>query len=143
MRITDAFPRSRVPKWVAYHSDETGRYEIFVQSFPDPHGKVQVSAAGGQFPVWGPGGRELYYLAPDNNNLMVVDLKPGADSVVASAPRVLVGLPALSGIAEGVPYDVDSTGQRFLVLAAPTGKAAPLNLIVNWTALLKRGTTSQ
>jgi eukaryotic-like serine/threonine-protein kinase len=125
------------PKWVAYQSDETGRYEIYIQSFPEPHGKVQISAAGGQFPIWGPGGRELYYLAPDNNNLMVVDLKPGADSMVASAPQVLFGLPALSGIAEGVPHDVDSTGQRFLVLAAPAGKAAPLHLIVNWTALLK------
>jgi eukaryotic-like serine/threonine-protein kinase len=125
------------PRWVAYQSDETGKYEVYIQAFPEPHAKVQISVGGGTFPQWGPGGRELYYLAPDNK-LMTVSLKAGADSILPSAPSVLFALPPLSAIFYGVPYQVDSTGQRFLLAAAPQDKAAPLNLIVNWQSLLKK-----
>jgi eukaryotic-like serine/threonine-protein kinase len=109
------------PRWVAYQSDETGRYEIFIQGFPEPRGKFQISTRGGQYPQWGPRGRELYYLASDNK-IMAVDLTLGADSLVASSPRVLFTLPPLSISILTSPYEADFSGQRFLVLAAPPGE---------------------
>jgi serine/threonine protein kinase len=48
------------PRWVAYQSDESGRYEIYIQAFPEPHGATRISTGGGQYPQWGPGGRELF-----------------------------------------------------------------------------------
>ena len=93
------------PRWVAYTSDESGRYEIYVQSFPEPKRKWQISMGGGMFPEWGAGGQELFYLAP-NGKLMSVKLKVGADSVEPSAPRELFSV-------AGSGYQVAPDGKRF------------------------------
>ena len=126
------------PRWVAYQSDKTGRYEVYVSAFPEPRGEFQVSTAGGQYPEWGQGGRELFYVAPDNR-LMAVDLTTTADSVHPSAPRELFTLPIIDY--GWSPYDTID-GQRFLVRALPQ-QAPPLRVIVNWPALLKKGATGQ
>jgi Tol biopolymer transport system component len=120
------------PHWVAYQSDLSGRYEIYVQSFPEPHGKFQISISGGQYPVWAPSGRELFYVSLDNK-LMGVSLKFSAESVEPSPARELFTLPITeTGL---IPYDT-ADGQRFLVRAT-TSITQPLNVIVNWPALLK------
>jgi Tol biopolymer transport system component len=125
------------PRWVAYQSDVTGRYEVYIQAFPEPRGRFQISTGGGQYPQWGAGGHELFYVSPDYK-LMVVSLKPGTDSVEPSTPRQLFPLPALDiGFS---PYDTAPDGQRFLVRATPGQVAPPLTVIVNWPALLKKGT---
>src|SRR6266852_2641152 len=80
------------PRWVAYQSDQSGRYEVYIEAFPQPRGKKQISTAGGENPQWGSGGRELFYVSPDNK-LMAVSLKLGADSVEPSPPRELFRLP--------------------------------------------------
>ena len=64
-------------RWVAYESNESGRYEIYVQPFPGPGGKWQVSTNGGTAPVWRRDGKELFYVAPDRK-LMAVPVKTGA-----------------------------------------------------------------
>jgi hypothetical protein len=128
------------PRWVAYRSDETGRYEICIQAFPEPRGKFQISTGGGQYPQWGAGGRELFYVSPDNK-LMVVNLKLRADSVEPSAPRELFPLPVVdTGLP---PYDTTSNGQRFLVRATLGQAGQPLTVIVNWPALMKKGAAAQ
>jgi dipeptidyl aminopeptidase/acylaminoacyl peptidase len=125
------------PRWVAYQSDETGRYEAYIQSFPEPRGATRISTGGGQYPQRGAGGRELYYVSRDNK-LMAVDLKLGADRVDASPPRELFVLPiAEDGFS---PYCVDPGGRRFLVKATPRTDPEPLTVIVNWPALLKKET---
>ncbi len=121
------------PRWVAYMSTESGKPEVYVQAYPAARGKFQVSADGGRFPKWGPSGRELFYISP-SDKLMVVDLKPGADSLEPSAPRELFPLPTPT--INFIPYDVSADGQRFLVQAPPQ-QAAPLTVIVNWPALVK------
>jgi Tol biopolymer transport system component len=125
------------PRWVAYQSDATGRYEVYIQAFPEARGEIRISTGGGQYPQWGAGGRELFYLSPDNK-VMVVSLKLGADSADPSTPRELFPLPTLDvGLS---PYDTAPDGQRFLVRATPGQAAAqPLTVIVNWPALLKKG----
>ena len=126
------------PKWVAYQSNESGRYEIYVDSFPEPRKKVRISTEGGQYPQWGPGGRELFYVSPDYK-LMSVSLKLGTISLEPSSPRELFALPAFDdGLSS--PYEVDRDGQRFLVRATPQQQSAQaLTVLVNWPALLKKG----
>jgi Tol biopolymer transport system component/predicted Ser/Thr protein kinase len=124
------------PRWLAYVSDESGQNEIYIDSFPEPRGKKRVSTAGGNGPQWGPGGRELYYVSPDNK-LMAVDLKLGPDTVECSAPRELFALSLRSPA--GPTYQASRDGLRFLVLANAETVPQPLNIIVNWPALLKKG----
>jgi Tol biopolymer transport system component len=97
-------------RWVAYESDESGQYEIYVQAFPEPHRKVPISTAGGTFPEWGSTSRELFYLSKDAK-LMSVTLKPETGSIVADAPRELFPLPA--GFLGISPYEANPTANGF------------------------------
>jgi dipeptidyl aminopeptidase/acylaminoacyl peptidase len=128
------------PRWIAYVSDESGRYEVYVDTFPERRRKTPISTGGGLYPAWGVGGRELYYVSPDFK-LMAVSLKVGTDSVEPSAPRELFTLPAVdTGFS---PYEAVPNSQRFLVRATPQQQAAePLTVIVNWPALLKKGSAA-
>ena len=123
------------PRWVAYTSDESGRDEVYVQAFPEPRGKFQISTGGGKFPEWSPDGRELYYVSPDQK-LMAAGLKLGADSLLPSTPRELFALPPGAGTLQ--TYALAPDGKRFLV-RTPAGGSQPLEVVVNWSALLKQG----
>jgi Tol biopolymer transport system component/predicted Ser/Thr protein kinase len=125
------------PRWVAYQSDESGRDEVYVDSFPRPRGKKRISTGGGRFPEWGHGGRELFYLAPDDR-LMTVSLKVGSSSIEPSPPRELFRLPVTTTDFGG-GYEVTRDGQRFLMRTNPEGRPQSLTLIANWPALLRRG----
>jgi Tol biopolymer transport system component/predicted Ser/Thr protein kinase len=133
------------PRWVAYESDDSGQFEVYIDSFPESHGRKRISTAGGQFPQWGAGGRELFYLTLDDR-LMAVRLTVGADSVEPSAPRELFRLPLPSFRGGGIgssPYQVSRDGRRFLTVISAEEGAQPLTLVVNWPALLKKGTAPQ
>jgi Tol biopolymer transport system component len=128
------FSPERSPRWVAYTSDESGREEVYVQGFPEPRGKFQISTGGGRFPEWSPDGRELYYVSADSK-LMAAGVNLGADSPAPSTPRELFGvLPAALGSA----YSVAPDGKRLLV-QTPAGGSQPLEVVANWPALLKQG----
>jgi Tol biopolymer transport system component len=122
-------------RWVAYQSDESGQFEIYVQAFPVPHGKIPISNGGGTFPEWGPSGSELYYVSKDAK-LMSVKLKLAANTLEAAPPHELFPMPA--GFAGISPYEAARDGQRFLVGVTENGNASdPLNVVVNWPSLLK------
>jgi hypothetical protein len=127
-------------RWVAFQSDESGRYEIYIDTFPLPHGKVRISTTGGILPEWGADGRELFYVSADSM-LVSVSLKPGTGSLVPSAPHTL--FPLLVIDTDVSPYDVARDGQRFLVLETAEGTARPLTIIANWPALMKKAANSQ
>jgi len=129
------FSPEQTPHWIAYQSDESGRYEIYIQSFPEPHGAIRISTGGGQYPEWSPDGRELFYISPDYR-LMAVSIKLGPNSVRLGTPQPLFTLPVDDLIFS--PYEVSPDGQRFLVRAS-SRQASPLTVIVNWPALLKKG----
>lgn len=120
-------------RWLAYQSDRSGEMEVYVDSFPERRQAIRVSTAGGWYPEWGRDGRELFYLSPDYK-LMAVNLKVTPDSIAPSEPRELFRLPA--AVTNWSPYEVAPDGQRFLVRAM-SGQSAPLNVILNWEALLK------
>jgi Tol biopolymer transport system component len=128
------------PHWVAYQSDETGRFEVYIQAFPELRGKIQISTNGGQCPQWGAGGRELFYMSPDNN-LMVVSLTIREDSVELSPSRELFPLP--SADLGWSPYNATADGQRFLVRATAAPAGQTLDIIFNWPALLKKRAAAQ
>ncbi len=122
-------------RWLAYTSNESERYEIYVQPYPGPGGKWQVSTAGGTNPVWRRDGKEIFYIAPDRK-MMSVAVNPGAAFEVAS-PQAL--FQTLVKDAPDRQYDVSADGQRFLInTGASEAAPAPITLVQNWTAALKR-----
>ena len=127
-------------RWIAYRSDESGKSEIYITSFPKPTGRLQVSIAGGATPRWRHDGKELYYLAPDRK-LMAVGLKETGGSLqVASTQPLFEMFQTMYVTAAGVnQYDLTRDGSRFVVDSVITDEtSAPLNLVVNWTAEMKK-----
>ena len=124
-------------KWLAYTSDESGRPEIYVQSFPSPGNKLQISTAGGVTPAWRKDGKELFYVSPDKK-IMLVTIN--ADSTFEpSIPKVLFQTQITANIESRNHYVVTADGQRFLVNTPLKEIAtAPINVVVNWTASLKK-----
>jgi DNA-binding winged helix-turn-helix (wHTH) protein/Tol biopolymer transport system component len=121
-------------RWVAYASDESGAWEVYVQTFPAPGAKRTISVGGGAEPQWRRDGRELYYLAPDGT-LMAVALSTSGDIFDAGRPVPLfrARIPA-DIITFRNHYAASRDGQRFLVDAADDNE--PINVVVNWTALV-------
>ena len=121
-------------RFVAYSSNESGRFEIYVQPFPGPGGKWQVSTGGGATPAWRRDGKELFYIAPDHK-LMAVAVKTGA-TFEAEAPQPLFE----TRVREDPDrhYDVSADGQRFLIVTAAGDESTPpISLVQNWTVLLR------
>ena len=110
-------------RWLAYISDESGRYEVYVQSCPGPGGTVQISRGGGTEPAWNSNGRELFYRSQgfgSQGKMMAVDIVTEPD-FTAGNPRTLFEGAYLASTSREVPnYDVSADGQRFLMV-----KSAP------------------
>ena len=121
-------------KWVAFESNESSRYEIYVQAFPKPGARTVVSTDGGLQPRWSPDGRELYYVTPDAR-LMAVALRVRDEATIEAASPVPLFQTRISGAVTGgsaMEYDVSSDG-RFLMNTVVEQAAAPITLIVNRT----------
>jgi Tol biopolymer transport system component len=123
-------------KWVAYGSDESGAYQIFVQAFPSG-GKWQVSRNGGIQPRWRGDGKELFFISYENNAVMAVDIRAGAaiESGIPSKLFDAVVAPAQSGFS----YAVTADGQKFIIpTETRVSVAEPITAILNWTSLIKK-----
>jgi serine/threonine-protein kinase len=137
----EAFALSPDGRLMAYHSDETGRNEVFVRPFPEVHSeKRQVSDGGGQSPLWSRDSKELFYLSPDNE-MMAVSVN-AASSLEVGEPRVLFRLPNDIALVESdfyTPWDVAPDGRFIMVrtLEAPSQYDAPLIVVENWFEELK------
>jgi serine/threonine protein kinase/Tol biopolymer transport system component len=126
-------------KWVAYASNESGKFEIYVTSFPAARGKWQVSSAGGTQPHWRGDAKELFYIAADGI-IMAVPVSVGAN-FDAGAPAALFQAHAreLIGTSEQVSYDVTKDGQRFLInTQVKNADTHPMSVILNWDAEMKK-----
>ena len=132
-------------RWMAYTSNESGRFEILVRPFapnwPTPlAGQWQVSTAGGVQPRWRGDGRELFYESLDRK-LMAVEVKATTQAFDRGMPRSLFDSPSSqpsNPVSWG--YVPSADGQRFLISTAPgtTTEAPPLTVVVNWMAALKK-----
>ena len=123
-------------RFVAYQSNESGRVEIYVQSFPVASGKWQVSSSGGTDPAWSADGKRIFYRAADQR-FMAVDVEAG-DTFKAGIPQALFPARVQPGVARN-KYVVSGNGERFLFVA-PLGREAltPTTVVLNWNAELGR-----
>jgi dipeptidyl aminopeptidase/acylaminoacyl peptidase len=130
-------------QWVAYTSDESGRYEIYVRPFAPGAaagtGKWPVSTGGGEQPRWRGDGNELFYLGPDRR-LMAVEVRTSSGRFEVGLPRALFPTRAtvLSGVFHTV-YAVSADGGRFLINTEGEEAASqPATVVMNWKAGLKK-----
>ena len=123
-------------KYVAYSSNEAGRRQVYVQEFPEPQNKIQVSTDGGAEPFWRGDGRELYYSTADGHVMAV----PVSTSVgfAAGVPQPLFQT-RFSSVLTRAHYRPAPDGQRFLVLAAlGRDTVQPISVTLNWAEGLKK-----
>jgi dipeptidyl aminopeptidase/acylaminoacyl peptidase len=123
-------------RWLAYHSSESGRREVYVRPLSGSGGKYQVSTQGGSDARWSRDGKEVFYLTLQGD-LMAVDVTSDP-SFRAGMPRKLFHATPPRGM-EGPQYAVTPDGQRFL-LWMPTGRTSipPTTVIVNWASAVRK-----
>jgi len=126
-------------KWVAYASNESGKWEIYVTSFPESRGKWQVSMGGGEQPRWRGDGKELFYLSSDEK-MMAAPVTIGT-SFNAGTPIALFPATPRQAVSrvDLFVYDVSQDGQRFLILTQmKQAETALMSVVLNWSAKLKK-----
>jgi Tol biopolymer transport system component len=115
---------------IAYRSNESGRYEMYVAPFPASGRKHQVSTAGGALPRWRPNGKELFYVAPDNR-LMAAEVNTKGGTFEVKKVEPLFG-PVFGS------YDVSADGLRFMTVSPIGGETnLPLTIVQNWVVAIK------
>jgi dipeptidyl aminopeptidase/acylaminoacyl peptidase len=123
-------------RWIAYASDESGRSEIYIQPFPGPGDKTQVSTAGGAQPRWRADGRELFYIALDAQLMAVPMQLPSTERAITAGPPVPLFVTHIGGaIQRGrsnySQYVVARDGQRYLMKTV-SEDTPPISVILNW-----------
>jgi eukaryotic-like serine/threonine-protein kinase len=117
------------PRWVAYTSDESGRNEVYVQSYPGGN-RIPVSTGGGILPRWSPDGKELFYVTGDA--VVAVAMRPDGSF---GAPRRLFDRANFLFNHRFQSYSVAPDGKRFLMIQRDPGSVPrQLNVILNWSA---------
>jgi len=132
-------------RWLAYASNESGRFEVYVQAFSlatgsqdrtAPVGKWQVSAEGGRSPRWRADGKELFFATLNSLQVLSVDVQSPASGFRSGKPREVFS--AAMPVGSLYAYDLAPGGQRFLMQEISTiQRASPLTVVVNWQAALK------
>ncbi len=123
-------------RWMAYSSNESGRFEVYVTGFPGGGAKWQVSTSGGSFPNWRRDGRELFWLDAADN-MMAVDVNTTPNGVRMGTPQALFhagGVQTQQG-----PYTVTADGKKFLINTGDVKEEnQPFTLVQNWPAEIKK-----
>jgi WD40 repeat protein len=126
-------------RWIAYASDESGAFQVYIQSFPKAAEKIRVSTVYGIHPRWRRDGRELVYWQPPDA-LRSVELRYDSTGIHAGPPTTT--LPPNIGILDVVDsrhhYAMSADGQRFLLRQAAGPPGPPVNVVVNWTEALRQ-----
>jgi serine/threonine-protein kinase len=115
-------------RWLAYVSNETGRYEVWVRPFPGPGGKWQISTDGGYFPKWSPDNK-LFYGA-DDNKIMVATYSTSGDVFQAGKPQLWSAGQFTDRGDGSYSFDLQPGSKRFAVVKAPGRELTRLNNVV-------------
>jgi Tol biopolymer transport system component len=122
-------------RWMAYVSNESGQFQVYLRPYPGPDRRWQVSTDGGTSPLWNRSGRELFYR---NGNKMMAVFVSTAPDVTLATPRIIFEQPYAYGSTIALTnYDVSADGQRFLMVKRESG-VAYLNVVLNWFSELAR-----
>ena len=128
-------------RWLAYSSNESEDYEVYVRPFPGPGGKWQISTGGGQYPKWSRNGKELFYRTTESK-LMVASYTASGDSFSADKPQLWSPGQFTDRGLGFYNFDLHPDGKRFAVLKAPgTERDAAMNkvnVVLNWFEELKQ-----
>ena len=124
-------------RWVAYQSDESGKFEVYLQAF-ESGARWQVSSDGGVEPIWARNGRELFFRA--GRKLMSVAVQINGSTPSLGNPTLLFEGDFLFNDAYGSGYDVSSDGRHFYFVQTgkSTGNSVKINVVLNWTEELRR-----
>lgn len=122
-------------RWVAYSSTESGRSEVYIVPLNHGGGRWQVSSTGGDRPRWSSNGKELFYMALDRT-LMAVPVAVSKESIKLGTAQPLFRTSVIA--AAFSLYDVSADGKRFVIASTIQSQNAPVALVVNWTAALKK-----
>jgi Tol biopolymer transport system component len=118
-------------RWLAYVSDESGRFEVYVRPYPGPGGRWQVSLDGGTEPVWSPAGREIFYRNGDR--MMAATVRTVGGFEVGGRVRLFEGAyETVAGQVQYTNYDVTRDGRTFVMLQQVQGTAQSLFVTLNW-----------
>jgi Tol biopolymer transport system component len=101
-------------RWMAYSSDESGLFQVYVRAFPDKGGKWQISNSGGMYPLWSRNGHDLFFRTEDNE-IMVASYAVKGESFVADKPRVW-SEKKIANLGQVVNYDLAPDGKRIVAL---------------------------
>jgi eukaryotic-like serine/threonine-protein kinase len=128
--------------WIVYTSNESGQYEIYVESYPRGAPKVRISTNGGMQPRWRRDGKELFYMSPDRE-LMAVNVAVGPELTFGTPQELFQTRLSVGGtvVYRMLRYDVTRDGKRFLINTEPDASHVPFNpvtVVLNWTTLLKQ-----
>jgi hypothetical protein len=126
---------------MAYTSNESGKEEIYVRSFPDMNGRLRISTSGGNNPLWSPDGREIFYR--NGNEVLAVSIKT-SPAFIFETPRTLfqgtyVRSVNSPGSRDFVTWDISPDGGKFLMMKESSAGSGPckINIILNWFEELK------
>ena len=121
-------------RWLAYRSNESGRWEVYLRPYPGPGSKQRVSRDGGLQPRWRRDGKELFYIAADSRLIAVpIQESPDGASLDVGRPTPLFTARLASPSNQQFGYAVDRTGQRFLMwTGAEPPAATPITVVLNW-----------
>ncbi|MBA7647326.1 Tol-Pal system protein TolB [subsurface metagenome] len=126
-------------RWLAYSSDESGRAEIYIKTYPGPGGAIPVTTDGGREPVWDPSEKELYYRDDTGDKLFKVSILTEPTVQVGSPELLFEGRFMASSSLWGRNYDISPQGDFFILIEeGEMQSAAQINVVVNWFEELKR-----
>lgn len=126
-------------RWVAYTSDASGKPDIYVRSFPSGNGLWQISTAGGDSAQWSSDGKELFYMAPDRNLMVVPVNTRGTFSYGEPKALFTTKVPLTGLIGYRNSFLVSNDGQRFMISRLTDERyLQPLTLVLNWNLLMNR-----
>ncbi len=123
-------------RWIAYASDESGHYEVYVARYPGNDSRVQISTDGGTQPTWRGDEKELFYIAP-GDRLIAVTIAQAGGVLKPGAPAEIAHVQLRPNRNDEREYDVTRDGQRFLINSLPPERRSlPITVVVNWQTAL-------
>jgi serine/threonine-protein kinase len=124
-------------RWLAYNSDESGRQEVYVNAYPGPGARFQVSIHGGMEPLWAPDGKEIFFRSVTDRKIMAVPVRLSPEFVVGQ-PTALFDDRFDRGGGVIRNYDITPDGRKFLMVEARQSAPTELLVVLNWFEELKR-----